>query len=393
MRNGGFSLVEILIATAILTLLVASVFDLVNPMHGTFQAQPEAGDLQQRLRVAVDVLASSIRAAGAGSLVGAGRGPLARSLPSVLPYRIGEARSDPAAGVWYRPDVITLLSTPLTGAQAVLRDAAARGATFLSLTLPSSCPPTTATSVCGFKAGTRALVYDGRGAWDAITVTAVARNSLEFTRPGGLAFAYRAGAIVTESEIRSFSLKPDASGVPQLTQYDGFQSELPVVDNVVSLGFEYFGEPLPPIRLALTPLDQPTGPWTTYGPRPPPSDADDVDDSWPSGENCVFRVVNGGHVPRLAPLGAGGALVPLGQAAFTDGPWCPDAGTASAYDADLLRIRRVRVRLRVQVASVALRGAAGPLFLRGGKSTSAERFVPDQQIEFDVAPPNLAFGR
>ncbi len=393
MRQQGFSLVEMTIATAILTLLLGAAFNIVNPMHGVFQAQPEMSDVQQRLRVAVDVLATAIRAAGAGSVVGGSRGPLARSLPPVLPYRIGERQADPAAGVWYRPDVISLVSTPLTGAQATLRDGVNSGATSLAMWLPPSCPPATVMSVCGFSAGTRALVYDGRGAWDAITVTAVVGNAIQFSPIGGLTFAYPAGAIVTEAVIRSFSLKPDASGVPQLTQYDGFQSELPVVDNVVSLAFEYFGEPEPPLRLGAVALDEPTGPWTTYGPRPPAMNVDDSNDSWPMGENCVFQVQGGRHVPRLATFGLGRALVPLGRAVLADGPWCSDAGNVAAYDADLLRIRRIRVRLRVQAASVALRGPAGALFLRGGRSTSAERFVPDQEIEFDVAPSNLAMGR
>jgi hypothetical protein len=392
-RNHGFSVVEMLFATVILTVLIASVFDLVNPARGTFQAQPETADLQQRLRVAVDTIASSMRAAGSGSLVGASRGPLARSVPSVLPYRIGESNSDPAAGVWYRPDVISLVSVPLTGAQAVLHDPAPRGATLLTLTLPASCPPATASSICGFAAGTRALVYDATGAWDAITVAEASGNTLVFARPGGLTFAYRAGAIVTEVVIRSFSLKADALGVPHLSQYDGFQAEFPVVDNVVSLAFEYFGAPDAPALLAQTPLEQPMGPWTTYGPRPPPAEVDDGDDGWPMGENCVFQLVDGHHVPRLPSLGAGLALVRISEAALTDGPWCPDTGSPSAYDADLLRIRRVRVKLRVQVASASLRGPVGTLFLRAGRSTSAERFVPDQQIEFDVAPPNMAFGR
>jgi hypothetical protein len=99
------------------------------------------------------------------------------------------------------------------------------------------------------------------------------------------------------------------------------------------------------------------------------------------------------HQARLADLTTGRALVRLDEAALTDGPWCPDESAAFAYDADLLRIRRLRITLRVQVASAALRGAAGALFLRGGRSTSRLHFVPDQQINIDVTPPNLASGR
>jgi hypothetical protein len=50
------------------------------------------------------------------------------------------------------------------------------------------------------------------------------------------------------------------------------------------------------------------------------------------------------------------------------------------------------VTMRVQVALASLRGQ-GELFVRGGTSTSAERYVPDQEIRFDVSPRNLNLGR
>jgi type II secretory pathway pseudopilin PulG len=391
MTSSGFSLVEMLIATALLTTVVAVTFGLLNPTQGTFQAQAETEDLQQRLRVAADVLAASLRAAGAGPLVGIHRGPLVHSLPPVLPYRIGERDNDAAAGVHYRSDAISLLSVPATGAQAALLDAALPGATVVTMSWPPSCPPASAASVCGFAVGTRVLLFDATGAWDAATVAGVSGTTLQFARP--LLFGYLSGAAVSEVVIRSLAFRIDASGVPQLAQYDGFQAEFPVVDNVVSVAFRYFGESQPPRLLASTALDPVIGPWTTYGPRPPAVDVDRDQDSWPPGENCVFQTIDGEHVPRLSPLGVGGPLIELDESLLTDGPWCPDAGTSGAFDADLLRIRRVRVQLRLQVGSASLRGPSGDRFLRGGRSTSAERSVPDQQIEFDVAPFNLAVGR
>ena len=62
------------------------------------------------------------------------------------------------------------------------------------------------------------------------------------------------------------------------------------------------------------------------------------------------------------------------------------------YDADLLRVRRVRVKLRVQ-APPELRGPAGTLFRYGGTSSAGQHFVPDQEISFDVTPRNLNLGR
>ena len=66
---------------------------------------------------------------------------------------------------------------------------------------------------------------------------------------------------------------------------------------------------------------------------------------------------------------------------------------ANRFDADLLRIRKVRVTLRVQVGLKSLRGPTGPLFLRGGTARGGERYIPDQEISFEVTPRNLNFGR
>jgi hypothetical protein len=74
---------------------------------------------------------------------------------------------------------------------------------------------------------------------------------------------------------------------------------------------------------------------------------------------------------------------------FTDGPWCGSGPTR--FDADLLRVRRVRLQVRLQ----------GPTELRGqdarfavpGASQSATRLVPDMDMTVDVAPRNLNAGR
>ena len=46
------------------------------------------------------------------------------------------------------------------------------------------------------------------------------------------------------------------------------------------------------------------------------------------------------------------------------------------FDADLLRIRKVRVTLRVQAAQPALRGTDTRLFRNPGTATGGERYVP-----------------
>ena len=83
----------------------------------------------------------------------------------------------------------------------------------------------------------------------------------------------------------------------------------------------------------------------------------------------------------------------LDAARLSDGPWCPDAFSLNRYDADLLRVRRIAVTLRVETPLSALRGPASVLFARGGTSRTAIGWVPDQEVRFDVAPRNLNLGR
>jgi len=181
----------------------------------------------------------------------------------------------------------------------------------------------------------------------------------------------------------------DVSAAYQLMVWDGVNADVPVVDHVVGLRFDYFGDPQPP--LMRRPLADAVGPWTTYGARPALTGAG----PFPPGENCLF--VNDGTpvpAPRLAALGApGDPLVPLASARLIDGPWCPDPGSPARWDADLLRIRRVVVTVRVEAARPSLRGPAGPLFTHGGTSRGGAAWLPDFTLQAVVAPPNLAVGR
>jgi hypothetical protein len=128
---------------------------------------------------------------------------------------------------------------------------------------------------------------------------------------------------------RTYYLRNAAgTGTPELMRYDGVQTDLPVVDHVVRLGFQYF-------------------------------DADQT----------------------------------LDPGVLQDGPWLSDEPGAPPFDADLLRIRRIRVLLRVQAVLAAMRGPAGPLFTRGGTATSPLRYAPDQELQFDIALRNVKTDR
>lgn len=222
MRHAGFTIVEVLIATALTMAVVGAIVTVINPAQTMFRAQGDAADLHQRLRAAADTMSADVRSAGA-----------------VRPYRVGATRDDAAIGVFYRPDTLTVLGVP-------------------------SAP----------------LALD------------------------------------TDASRTYYLKSASPSGTFQLMQYDGGLSDLPLLDHVVRLSFEYFG------------LD----------------------------------------IPGLS-------LVSLPPAALVDGPWTQDR-QGRVFDADLLRVREVRILLRLEATDPLLR-----------------RFVPDEQMVVHVAVRNLPQGQ
>jgi hypothetical protein len=191
-----------------------------------------------------------------------------------------------------------------------------------------------------------------------------------------------------------YSLKLDpATETYQLVTREGDDvADMPVVDHVVGLTFDYYGDRQPP-RLLVSDSDPPHRK-TTYGPLPPAMPEQIPTRGYPPGENCTFAIDPGTGVqePRLAVLtgdGESDPLIRLTASTLSDGPWCPDATNVNRWDADLLRIRKIGVSLRVQSANAALRGPAGVLFAHGGTSRSGLRWLPDVRLRFDVAPRNM----
>ena len=390
----GFTVVEMLIATTIMMTVTGAIFSILDPAQGMFKAQPEVSDMQQRMRVGVDTLSKDLIMAGAGSYAGSSAGALYNFFAPVLPYRSGDTTPD-APGSFF-DNKVSILYVPPTPSQTSIRDNMPNTASQLKVNAQANCPPDQQNALCGFKEGMRVVIFDQSGAFDPITITSVQDAALHIGYDGELSVAYSAGSKITQIATHTYYLKEDAgTNTYQLMHYDGYQTDLPVVDNVVKLKFEYFGDPAPPQLLPNVCLTADCkGPWTTYGPKPPALGVNNASDTWGAGENCTFQVVNGQHAPRLATLAAGVGQVKLNSTIFTDNtPMCPDGTKSERFDADLLRIRRVRISLRVQAALASLRGPAGLLFIRGGSSTTAERYVPDQELQFDVTPRNMNLGR
>jgi len=365
----GFSLLETVIATGLTMTVVAGAFAMLHPAEGAFATELESVDMQQRLRVGVDTLTRDLATAGAGAYAGGHTGPLLHSFASVQPAGQG----------------ITIISVPTTAAQTTLAADFLPGDLTLQAAAVPGCPA--GTNLCGFTSGMTVAVYDDTGAFETLTIAAVADAAAQVTLTSRSAVTfYKSGSTVVEARVHTYYLKSDAASQTfQLMHADGSSPDVPVVDHVVGLAFEYYGEPRAP---ALTAAGD-----ASYGPSPPALAVKTT--AYPAGENCVFQIdeASGRQMSRLPALNASTALTPLTAAQFTDGPWCPDETRANRWDADLLRIRKVGVTIRVEAVLAELRGPAGVLFTNGGSSQAVNRWAPDQEIHFQVSPRNLNLGR
>jgi hypothetical protein len=378
MSDRGFTLAELLVAAALTLAVVALAVGSAGPARLAFDRDVGVADLSQRLRVGLDTLVAVVQAAGAGAAV-AETIPLPDSVPAIVPLPSLD-------GVWAADrgfHGLRIVSVPFGAAQARLREPIVTPTDALRLTSAPACSGSTPT--CGFTSSDLAIVFDETGTFDIFEIDAVDPGGRAVTPAVSLGATYAAGAAVAVVDTASYGLVVDVSGAARLVQRTAAGAVMPLLDHVVAFDVEPYGEaapPLPPVIDRLAP---------SYGPRPPPVGVDDERDGWDAGENCTMRIdADGILAPRLAWLGPPGALVRLSPEMLQDGPWCPGTTAGSNYDADLLRVRRVDVRLRVEVASAQLRGPAGRLFARPGQDARAAAWVPDGELRLSMTPRNLA---
>jgi hypothetical protein len=382
----GFTLAELLIAGTLVLLLMTGLAAVVDPGHATSRAQAAATDIRQRLRAASEALSADLRSAGSGPVNGVFGRALGTVAPCVLPFRAG-LHGDPAGTV--RTDGVSLVTS--AGAAGTLADAYVPGVGIALIKTAPGCP--VGDESCGLRQGTAVLLVDGRGQSDLFTVATVTGGSLGLEPRGSVSGRmFPPGAQVVPVAVAAYYVRQgSASDGTQLMSGDGGQSDLPLVDHLVGVVIEYFGDPTPPRVL---PAGAPNR-TVTYGPAPPPAAEDDPRDAWPPGENCTVAIAGTAQVGRLLalPAGAPGGLVPLPASLLADGPWCPDGSAPNRYDADLLRVRAVRVTIRAEAATAAARGADPRLFAHPGSSRDRSGAAADQVVVFDVVPRALHVGR
>jgi prepilin-type N-terminal cleavage/methylation domain-containing protein len=360
--DSGFSLIELIVSMTIMLVVTGAIFWLVDPGQSIARAQPEAADVQQRLRVAADLLEKDLIMAGAGTYSGSIAGSLANFFPPILPRRMGATMNDPSMSFF--SDRITISYVPNTAAQTNVRDPMPQPSSEIKVDPQPGCPVND--QLCGFKEGMRCIIFDDTGAFDFFTITEVQTDSLHLQhRPPNPDFskAYTPTEHSRIAMVETHIYYLDAAQV-QLRHNDGWLSDLAVTDNTVTLEFRYYGDPNPPLM-----------------PRP-----------LVGGSNCILDAAGN---PKLPTLPSGGqSLIELTPAMLTDGPVCGLA--PNQFDADLYRVKKVAVRLRMQAGPAELRGrntAGWTLFQNPGRSSSVYRNVPDFEMSYEVAPRNLNLAR
>jgi hypothetical protein len=346
----GFSLLEVLISTAISLGATLIACRLAVGAQANWRVTGARVDLQQRARAVADMLSRSLREAGGGPQAGIAYGPLARRVPAVLPRRIGARGADPFDEV--RSDAFTAIRVVADTTHAALSMPLAPGSTTIELANAPGC----AIPTCGFADGSTAMVVAPDGAYDIFSVTGVAGASLTVRGLGpGSGRTHRLGSPVLSIESASFFVAPPSV----LHRYDGDASDVPAIDDVVGIDVRYYGATQPPL-------------W----PRPPGGEA-----------NCLYDAAGSYQAALMPTLSGVGGLVEMTAAMLSDGPWCGSG--ANQFDADLLRVRRLRISVRLQAADAALRGRDTGRFFNPGTATGDTSMVADVVVPLDITPRNL----
>lgn len=326
----GFTFAELLVTVALMSIVAAAVAVLAVNTDRLSRSQSLDIDAQQRARVIAETLGRDLRLAGAGVDRGPMSGPLSRSFSPVLPRRVGRTRAD--AFDIARPDAITLIHVPDTTWQTSLAVANTPSSGGIAL-----APCAGGAMPCPSVRGATLALFEPPGRMDLLGVLGTSAGSTQVRMLGASSGSFAAGATVAEVVVRTYYFDV-AQG--QLRVYDADASDQAVVDGVAALSFEYFGA-----------IDPPR--W----PQPPPGEG-----------NCLYDTT-GTWLGGVTLSATDEALAALPLTMFGDGPWCGAGG--AAFDADLLRVRRIRVQARIR--------ASGPRDPR-----------PDYRVVFDIAPRNLA---
>jgi len=224
--NGGFTIIELLIAMTITLLLAGTLLGAVRPAREAFDRVPAEIDAQQRGRTAVDAISQAVRSAGRNVAATATLGPLSNLLPAV-------SVSEPDESGFFTE--LTAIVPVTDGAQGVLDIDQTSPGGFITLAI-APCP--NVKDVCGFAAGHSAVIADDAGHFEVFTIASTNAGARRLMPSSALAHAYPAGSAVVEVDQFTFSLAEQADASYSLIRTTAAGAIQPIVDYVDGLWFE-----------------------------------------------------------------------------------------------------------------------------------------------------------
>jgi hypothetical protein len=216
-------LIELIVSATLGVLLSGAILSLVLASQTLARSQPESLDVQQRGRVALQVLASELRDCGAGIEFGEAAGPLVRTFPPIAP--------SPDGG-------ITMWTTTSRNAQGRPALAVALGVTSLALQDSSVCP--TGQSACGFVSGTSAMAFTPSRCRTALRVAGVSGDTLQLAAPLA-GCALDPDSAVAAGTVHTYRVDPVSRQLIRRDESSGYSA--PVLDGVTSMSVALFADP------------------------------------------------------------------------------------------------------------------------------------------------------
>ena len=237
MSARGFSLIELLIACALVVIIGGAVASFVAPLGAVLERGETVGQMEPAGRTVLEAVLADIREAGSEASVGAPEAAFARVVERVSSLRTLDSNELAQPGA-----AVRVIRAPHLGAQGRLSAAVPAGDFILPLDTVARCaggPP-----ACGFLPGDLALLYNATGARQ-VAIDGIGDGFVRLRLAMPAAFA--AGAVLTEIVANTYGTRATADGSRQLVRLTANGSEQPLLDNVSE--FEVHADAIDPFRV------------------------------------------------------------------------------------------------------------------------------------------------
>lgn len=213
--EAGFTLVELLVAVAILGFVMAAVLGIYQVTQRSTLTATAGEDAQLVARAVLERLTTELRMINAGRSTNTGA-IAAASVTSVT--FLGDIDND----------------TLVAGSDPTLTAAATAGATTVQVS-----------SATGFSVGELLSVVDG-GVQETQSITGISGTTL--TLGAGLSTSYSLGSVVRSVETVTYTYTADATG-GTLTRTVGASAPEILADSIPALTFTYWDGSIPPVQI------------------------------------------------------------------------------------------------------------------------------------------------